>query len=119
MLYAAVSAYQSYMEEMGTEEMQERVEMVREGEKQADTFSRALSRPERERLQELRKQYEEGTRFPSESMVMIDGTNRGDVTPAMPYYDYKQMVFYIPETELTDEELLQIIDVWEKPIIVW
>ncbi|MBR1929869.1 MAG: hypothetical protein IJ833_00090 [Lachnospiraceae bacterium] len=116
--YGAVSAYQAYMEQMSREEMQERYEEIQEGTKDADTFSRPLSENEQERLNQMRQLYQSGQRFPEQAMVIVDGSkevivDKGEVEETF-YYDCTHMVFYLPERELTDEELLQIIDVWEK-----
>lgn len=120
--YAAVSAYQAYMEKMSQEEVQERYDNIQEGNKERDSFSRELSVTERERMEQLLTEYQQGLRFPEKSMYCFDGSKEAvageKVTADNKYtaisYDYSNMIFYIPEHELTDEELLQIIDVWEK-----
>ena len=112
--YAAVSAYQAYMEQMSTEEIQTRYDNLHEGTRQGDRFSRTLSAKERERLNRLRDAYQQGLRFPEESMYCFDGNTAGKPSDAAISYDYINMIFYLPEGELTDEELLQVIDVWEK-----
>lgn len=112
--YAAVSAYQEYMSRMSQEEIDTRNDMIQQGEKEADSFSRLLTESEKQRMSSLREKYEEGVCFPNESMPMWDGIDGDAKDFTTPYYDYKRMVFHIPERELSDEEILQIIDVWEK-----
>ncbi len=112
--YAAVNAYQAYMEQMSTQEVQERYHNLHEGLKEGDSFSRTLSDKERERMSKLRSEYEQGLRFPTVSMYCFDGSASSKPADQTIAYDYVNMIFYIPEKELTDEELLQIIDVWEK-----
>lgn len=112
--YAAVNAYQAYMEQMSTEEVQERYDNLQEGNKGGDSFSRKLTEAERERMKQLREEYWQGLRLPTTSMYCFDGTTADKPADITISYDYVNMIFYIPETELSDEELLQIIDVWEK-----
>lgn len=109
-VYAAVSAYQAYMEKMSNEEVQERYEAVQVGEAEADSFSRNLTEEERERMQSLKEAYQSGEIFPESSMALANGTE----LPQDIYYDYVSRTFHLPAEKLTDEQLLQIIDVWEK-----
>jgi len=113
--YAAVSAYQAYMEQMDHEELQERYDNVQEGTKEADSYSRELLKTEKERMNQLRKLYEAGLQFPESSIYSFDGTKakRPDDKNQISY-DYVNRIIYLPEQELTDEELLQIIDMGEK-----
>lgn len=114
-VYAAVSAYQAYMEKMSSEEIQERYDNVQSGTRAADSFSRQLAESERSRMEELREAYQAGEQFPEHSMNCFDGTAENlKITGEEVIYDYAGGIFYLPERELTDEELLQIIDVWEK-----
>lgn len=114
-VYAAVNAYQAYMEKMSREEIAERYGEVQSGEKGADSFSRPLSEAERNSLKELTIAYQEGLCFPEESMKRYDGANgAGEAAAEEVVYDYENMMFYLPQRELTEEELLQIVDVWEK-----
>ncbi len=109
-VYAAVSAYQAYMERMSKEEVQERYEVVQAGEVEADSFSRNLTAGELERMQNLKVAYQRGEQFPEGSMELANG----DELSKDIYYDIVSGTFHLPAEELTDEQLLQIIDVWEK-----
>lgn len=114
-VYAAVSAYQAYMEQMSEEEVQERFDNVQNTKSESDKFSRPLVDSEREALDHMRTEYQEGLRFPEQSMVCFDGaTSDYEKKEDELAYDYINGIFYIPERELTEDELLQIIDVWEK-----
>lgn len=112
--YAAVNAYQEYMNKMSEEELNKRYNEVQLGDKEADAFSRPLTETERQRLENFRVEYRNGLRFPSECMDRVDGIKAVEDKIDKPYYDFVNAIFYIPTRELTDEELLQIIDVWEK-----
>ena len=117
--YAAVNAYQEYMSKMCEEEINERYNEIQLSSKNADSFSRPLTDLERQRLESLMVEYRNGLRFPEQSMERVDGIEVNDIKidadkKDKPFYDFVNAVFYIPSRELTDEELLQIIDVWEK-----
>jgi len=112
--YAAVNAYQEYMGRMSAKEIESRYAQIQQGEKNADSFSRPLTESERERLKDLTEKYKQGLRFPDESMERVEGIGAVEKEAVTPFYDYIDMIFCLPDRELTDEELLQIIDVWEK-----
>ncbi|MCR5754275.1 MAG: hypothetical protein K6G30_05600 [Acetatifactor sp.] len=112
--YAAVSAYQEYMSRMSVEELEDRYTQIQSGTKEADSFSRTLTQEERARLDALKEAYQQGLRFPEESMECVNGMSVETGEIKMPVYDYTDMIFYLPDRTLTDEELLQVIDVWEK-----
>lgn len=112
-VYAAVSLYQAHMEKMSEKEITERYEAVQNGTRDADSFSRKLSEDERERLDKLQLAYKAGECFPETELVLVDSADKvrdGDSV----YYDFVNCIFYLPERTLTDEQLLQIVDVWEK-----
>ena len=112
--YAAVDAYREYMSKMSEEEISARYEEIQIGQKEADTFSRPLTEQERQRLDYLMNEYQKGLCFPEESMERVGSIEFDETKTDKPFYDFENAVFYIPERELTDEELLQIVDVWEK-----
>lgn len=112
--YAAVSAYQAYMESMSREEVQERYENVYEGTRGWTLYSRNLTEEEQNRKMELQEEYMAGTRFPQQSMPYFNGEKEQKPKEAEVSFDYVNEICYLPERELTDEELLQIIDLYEK-----
>ncbi len=74
----------------------------------ADQFSREYTEKEMSRRKVLQQEYENG-RFPENTLAMVE--NAGQIQ------DYGELVyakdtsyFYLPERELTDEEILQILD---------
>lgn len=112
--YAAVSAYQAYMERMNKEEVQERYENVYEGTRGWTLYTRELTQDEQLRMNALQEDYMAGIRFPEQSMPYFNGEEETVPTEAELSFDYVNEICYIPERELTDEELLQIIDLYEK-----
>lgn len=106
-VYAAVNAYQARLEAMDKEEVTDYYELAQTGVGEGDSWSRKLTEGERNRLKELRTAMESGERFP-EGEISTEGTE-GDF-----YYEADVRKFHLPEEELTDEELLQILDLWAK-----
>lgn len=74
----------------------------------ADHYSRELSADEKDRIDVLRGQYEEDGIMPQEEIRQTDHV--GDVPESELWYCYENSTFYLPEEELTDEQILQIID---------
>ncbi|MCM1156914.1 MAG: hypothetical protein NC300_01280 [Bacteroidales bacterium] len=71
------------------------------------TCSRELTLHEKERMHELGIAYKEGL-FPEGEMQKAESENQIDAN--IPCYVITAMYMYFPERELTDEELLQLID---------
>ena len=112
--YAAVSAYQAYMESMSREEVQERYENVYEGTRGWTLYSRKLTEEEENRKAELQEEYRAGIRFPQQSMPYFNGETEEKPKDVEVSFDYVNEICYLPDRELTEEELLQIIDLYEK-----
>lgn len=75
-----------------------------------------LSDTENSRYQELLNQYEKENLFPEKEVTVIDEPEEYTGTGvAVCRYDAN---FYLPDTELTDEELLEIIDARKKAVYV-
>lgn len=102
---------QERMESIPEEEVQDMGDMIQEQEALADGFSREYSESEKERSKELWQSYENGT-FPEENMKQVDNTEA--VTEGTLCYVKATGVFYLPDREMTDEEILQIIDFQHK-----
>ena len=95
------------MEEMAQEEKSAYVETVEEAAVAADGFSRAYTEQEKARYQELAQKYQEGV-FPESALPQVKSEEEAAG------YEFCYLVpaatFCLPERELTDEELLEIID---------
>lgn len=103
----AESVVMARMEKISQEETQELVDMIRKLNVEADSFSREYSDKESERMKELLWLYRNGT-FPKHKILLVD-TMSGWAEDTLSY-NKDTGEFYLPERELTDEELLQIID---------
>lgn len=101
------SVVMARMEQIPKEETQELVDMIRKLNVEADSFSREYSDKESERMKELLWLYRNGT-FPAQKILLVDAMS--GVTEDQLSYNKDTGEFYLPERELTDEELLEIID---------
>lgn len=95
------------MESVPSEEMEGLNDMVQSQHILADGFSREYSDSEKERRKALWKEYEKGT-FPEKAIAQADSEE--DVTEGTLCYIRDTGVFQLPVREMTDEEILEIID---------
>lgn len=109
---AAAGAYQQRMEAMNREKLEQYFVQLYTSKAGADNTNRPYTQKERERLQELTAAYVEQGLFPEKELTWLED-----------YKDYKgkgvgfygaTSTFFLPEEELSDEQLLQIIDFWKK-----
>ena len=73
--------------------------------------SRPLTDGEKNRLEELRQAYLEEGYFPKKELVMLDSPEK--YKKGVAFYAARS-IFFLPEEEVTDEELLELIDFREK-----
>lgn len=104
---AVESIVRERMEGIPEEELQDTADMIQAQEALADGFSREYSDREKARSEELWQAYENGT-FPEGIIMQVD--DAGGAPEGVLCYDRSAGIFYLPEEEMTDEELLQIID---------
>ena len=101
------SRVQERMEEIPAEEHQEMVEMLDSQEVGADSYIREYTEEERNRMSELYAQYQQGV-FPEGELPQVDSVEEAEKLELC--YLTTTSSFYLPDRELTDEELLQLID---------
>lgn len=91
-------------------EVQTAAEIVKTQEKDAETGSimRTYSDKEKERMAELQQSYQNETAKPEKMIQEVDSAE--DVTEGMLCYIKSTGEYYLPDRDLTDEELLEIID---------
>ncbi len=111
-VYAAVSRYYERMESMSEEEKSEFVDDIQSSTENADSYSRELTQTERKRMEELTLLYEDGEQFPVGELLVVD--TQDEVKEGVITFVTSSSTFYIPETELSDEDLLQMIDFYHK-----
>lgn len=95
------------MEGMPQEEVEYLSDMQAGQKISADGFSRPYSQKEKERMGELYKDYQKGI-FPEKEILRLDSLK--EVEENMFCYVEETGCFYFPNRELTDEELLEVID---------
>ncbi len=99
------------MERMPQAEKDAYVENIKNQTTEADGFTRAYSAQEEERYEEMARQYQAGT-FPDKEVVQVENEKEAEAYEFC--YVKPTSVFCLPERELTDEELLEIIDFMAK-----
>ena len=95
------------MENIPQEEIQDISNMIQKQKTLADGFSREYTDTEKERSMELWQSYENGT-FPERTIKQVDSIE--DVTEGTLCYIRVTGDFHLPDREMTDEEILEIID---------
>ena len=99
------------MESIPKEEVQKINDIVQSKPAEADEFSREYFDEEKERSKVLWQEYKNGT-FPEKTIAQVDTAE--DVTEGTLCYIRSTGVFNLPEQEMTDEEILEIIDFQHK-----
>lgn len=106
------SIVQERMEELPREEVASIVEQTDNQETEADSFSREYTEGEKERRAELYKAYMEGT-FPQGELMQVDSEEEARQQEFC--FLTTSGTFFLPANrELTDEEILQMIDFEKK-----
>ena len=105
------SHIQERMEAVPQEELDGIVEDIEMQQAEADTFSRAYTEKEESRMSELYGQYQSGT-FPTGELIQVESIEEAGESEL--YFLLPESAFYLPDRELTDEELLEIIDFYYK-----
>lgn len=109
---AAINLYIQRMNSLNEEEMLTYNSEVQNTDKEADSFSRQLSKLERDKMLEFREEYETEGRFPTKEILKVQ--KKSEVVHGELCFCVENSTFYLPKQELTDDELLQIIDFIEK-----
>lgn len=109
---AAINLYIQRMNSLNEEGMLTYNSEVQNTDKEADSFSRQLSKLERDKMLEFREEYETEGRFPTKEILKVQ--KKSEVVHGELCFCVENSTFYLPKQELTDDELLQIIDFMEK-----
>lgn len=109
-VHAAISAVDERLQNMSEEEKNDYMEMNILG-ADAEIYTRDFTDTEVERILVLQEEYKKG-RFPAETIAIVETVaDVGDDELAVVKEDGK---VHLPKDEMTDEELLQLIDYDEK-----
>lgn len=109
---ATINAISKRMNDMSNKEKQQMITDMDKSNADKDSYSRKLTDSERERMDKLREQYENEGRFPEGKVAVVDkeeDAKEGQIT-----FVTTTRTYVIPEKEMTDEQILQIIDYWYK-----
>ncbi|MBO6155435.1 MAG: hypothetical protein J6O60_08355 [Lachnospiraceae bacterium] len=109
---ATIDYYKDRMGKISESEKEETLERVEEEVGEAATFSREFTSNERERMKVLEEKYKNNGIFPEKKLKIIDSLDEVDESTICYYYPTR--TYYLPDRELTDEELLEYIDDFEK-----
>lgn len=101
------SLLQERLEAMPKEEVEKVYDTAVHSQEEADSYSRAYTDGEKTRYQELAEKYLTGT-FPEGEIPQADSEE--DVKEDELCFIVPRSTFYLPDRELTDEEILEIID---------
>ena len=107
----ASGLYRARMESMNHEKLETYFSGSQEADVAADSYSRPLTDSEKNRLEELRQAYLEEGYFPKRELAMLDSPEK--YKKGVAFYAARS-TFFLPEEEMTDEELLELIDFREK-----
>lgn len=113
------SLVKARMQDMSEEEVQKYEEannqdkMTKEHDTEALRYSRPLSADEGERYEKLRDKYVQEGMFPEGEIQMVEKLEENQEISTVIYETYNREIF-LPDSALTDEELLQMIDFCEK-----
>lgn len=105
---AAVSAVQQRMEAMNEQEIEDYFVQIYASRLGADHYSRPLTDREQTRMEELRQSYEQSALFPEKALTMISSAETYNGKGIA--FSKDSSTFFLPEQDMSDEELLQIID---------
>lgn len=101
------SLVQERLEAMPEEEVEAVYETAMSSKEEADSYSRAYTDSENARYQQLAEKYMSGT-FPEKEILQVDSEE--EVKQDELCFIVSRSTFYLPDRELTDEEILEIMD---------
>ena len=107
-VHAAINYANQRMEQVTDGEKEQFISGVNESQASADSYSRPLTDVEKSRLDELKEEYESNGVYPEESILKIKDSSQIDLSRIC--FEPDTSTFYLPERELTDEEMLELID---------
>lgn len=109
--YAGVNLYKQRLQEMSKTEREKLNGNTQKSEVEADAYSRELTETENNMFDRLQEEYESG-KFPEGQLLTVEKLT--DVPEAAFLYCYENSMFYLPEQELSEQQILEIIDFRSK-----
>lgn len=111
-VYGTLSKRNESLDNLTDTEKQQYLDDVNEADTERDSYSRELSKTEEERLEKLKFAYNMEGRNPKNSLSVVNNGNK--VIKDKICFVTSESKFYFPEREMTDEELLELIDFYYK-----
>lgn len=108
---AGINRYQKRMDSMPKEVKEKYAKEVQSVNVDADCFSRKLTVEERKMMDDLRNEYMKG-RIPAQEITSVKTS--AQVTDNNFCFVVEESKFYLPKSKLTEEQVLEIIDLQEK-----
>lgn len=110
---ASIDYLQEKMQKLPEDEKEEIYEELQNARGEEEIiYSRELTQKEEERYHDLFSQYENSDILPKTELRRTDGYSEQESEILV--YDWKSRTLHLPERELSDEELLEIIDYYHK-----
>lgn len=109
---ASLQGYWKRMAKMTDTEKRQHVSDLERYSANEDSFSRALTASEWDRMRELIDSYEQDGDYPTGEVEYVGSGS--ELQPGQIGFCAENSTFYLPESELTDEQLLEIIDFQHK-----
>ena len=107
-VHAAIDYAQKRMEQISDTKKQHYLESLNGSMASADSFSRMLTEKEKNRMDELAEEYRTKGIYPNQSILEISNTS--EIVSDRICFLPSTSTFYLPENNLTDEQLLELID---------
>lgn len=105
---ASMKGYWKRLQEMKSDEKAKYISELTGSQMNRDTYSRVLSVSERKRKKRLEHSYEQGERYPKGELTHIK--KQAQVKSNRLCFLATTSTFFLPARQLTDEELLELID---------
>ncbi|MEG1596382.1 MAG: hypothetical protein RR364_08070 [Lachnospiraceae bacterium] len=106
------SAWQERMEQMQNQEKEKYRREFKEAKVESDSYSRPLSENEQDKIKKLREAYFNEGKFPKKELLSIAIAT--EVDKNLVCFLPSNSTYYLPDRELTEEEILEIIDFEQK-----
>lgn len=110
--FASSSLLQNRMESLSDKERKVYVTDVENSIADADTFSRDLTDIEKKRIDELVLLYKNEGIFPEGTLLVVENMN--EIDEDVLTFVSRESLFVLPDRELIDEEMLELIDFYYK-----
>ena len=105
--YAGVKLYQQRLANMSKAERKQLNDKTQKSYVDVDSYSRELTETEHNMFNQLQEEYESG-KFPEKELLTVEKT--ADIPEAALVYCYENSTFYLPKQELSEQQILEIID---------